>query len=119
MVGLVKIKIMKEYLDQIIRAIYESEASLPVDDKMEQRLLEIWVEQIVEHCKDYYNSYVLGEREHYYMTESEYNEIFEKSGLLYSEELLNGLIDKGLIEAKINESGDIVYGTTELGNKYV
>jgi len=45
------------YLDSITRAIYESEASLPVEDKMERRLLEIWLEQIGEHCKDYYNSY--------------------------------------------------------------
>ena len=107
------------YLDSITRAIYESEASLPIEDKMEPRLLEIWIEQIVEHCKSSYDSYILGEREHYYMTESEYNDIFEKSGMLYSEELLNGLVDKGLIEAKINESGDIVYGTTELGNEYI
>jgi hypothetical protein len=110
---------MKEYLDEIIRTIHESEASLSIDDKMEPRLLELWIEQIIEHCEVYYNSYVLGEREHYYITESEYNQIFEKSGLLYSEELLNSLVDKGLIEAKINDNGEIVYGTTELGNKYI
>ena len=110
---------MKDYLDQIIKTIYESEASLPIEDKMEPRLLEIWIEQIVEHCKSSYDSYILGEREYYYMTESEYNQIFETAGLLYSEELLNGLVDKGLVEAKINEKGEIVYGTTELGNKYI
>ena len=107
------------YLDSITRAIYESEASLPIEDKMERRLLEIWLEQIGEHCKDYYNAYILGQRDHYYMTEEEYNEIFEKAGMLYSEELLNGLVDKGLIEAKINDRGEVVYSTTELGNKYI
>jgi hypothetical protein len=107
------------YLQEIIDTIHETEASLPPEDRMETRLLEIWIDQITDSCYWFYQDYISGNRSQYYMTEKEYDGIFEKSGLIYSEELLNGLVDKGLIEAKINENGDIVYGTTELGNKYI
>jgi len=48
----------------------------------------------------------------------EIEKCYEEAGLQYTQDLLNGMIDKGVIEALINESGELVYGLTEKGMKY-
>ena len=48
----------------------------------------------------------------------EIEKCYEDTGLQYTQDLLNGMIDKGVIEALINEAGEMVYGLTDKGRKY-
>lgn len=107
----------QEYYTEVVKAIHETEASLAEDDRMPELLLKLWIDNIHEFCKSAHQDYVLGKRNTYMMMETEYDEIFNKAGMEYTSELLNGLVDKELVEVGIDENGEIVYKTTDLGKQ--
>lgn len=107
----------QEYYAEIVRMIHEAESTAIEDQKMPERLLKLWIDHIHEFCKNSYREYVMGNRESYYMNEEEYDAVFDKAGVDYTDELLNSLIDREFVEVGINEEGEMVYKATELGRR--
>lgn len=107
----------QEYYTEVVRMINETELSLDEHQRMPERLLKLWIDRIREFCKNSYQEYLIGNRESYYMNEEEYDALFDKAGMDYTDELLNNLIDRELVEVGINEDGNMVYKATELGRK--
>jgi hypothetical protein len=108
---------MHEYLKEIINTIYETELTQDPADKMDSRLLEIWIDEIKSNCEIFYEDYLKGKRPSYYMTEEEYDRIFDQAGLQFSAEILSGLVDKNMVDVSVDEDGEIVYKLSETGNK--
>jgi len=88
------------------------------NDETPAQLLKYWYENIYQTAVESYNEYIIGNKDTFMLTMEEIEKCYDDAGLKYTQDLLNGMIDKGVIEALINESGEIVYGLTEKGRKY-
>ena len=88
------------------------------NDETPPQLLNYWYDNIFEAAVESYNEYIVGNKDTFMLTMEEIEKCYDDAGLKYTQDLLNGMIDKGVIEALINESGEIVYGLTEKGKKY-
>jgi hypothetical protein len=76
------------------------------DPLMPSELLDYWCENVYDLAVKSYNDYIVGEKAD------------EDAGLKYTQDILNGMLDKDLIKALIDETGEIVYSLTEKGKKY-
>lgn len=104
----------EDYGKLLIETLKESgpEEDLPAE------LLEYWCENVYEAAVNSYNDYLAGKKEDFLLTEEEMEAAYESAGLRYTEDLVNGLLDKDVIQAGVNNGGDIVYSLTEKGKKY-
>jgi hypothetical protein len=109
----------EDYGNVIINGILEIEEKMPDDQKMPVRLLELWLEEIKAHATNTYFDYVIGKREHYEFDEEEIKAVYDLAGMRYTQELLDGLVDKGMVEVSVGENGDLLYSTTEEGKKAI
>lgn len=101
--------IIDAYIDEIISEIYRVESLKSSTAKMDPVLLALWIEEINQSCENMYEQYLMGLREHFYMSIEEYEQIFDQAGIKYSDMLLNDLIDSDKVTALINKKGEIVY----------
>ncbi len=88
------------------------------NDETPPQLLNYWYQNIFELAVQSYNEYIVGNKDTFLLDMEEIEKCYEDAGLQYTQDLLNGMVDKGVIEALINESGEILYGLTEKGKKY-
>jgi hypothetical protein len=49
----------------------------------------------------------------------EFEQTFDNAGIRYTEELLHGLVDKGMVEVGVGKEGDLLYRATDEGIKTV
>lgn len=103
----------EDYAKILINTLRESP-----DPEMPDELLNYWCENVHDLAINSYNDYLLGKRDSFMLDIQEIEQAYQNAGLQYTEDLLNGMLDKGVIEALINESGQIVYGLTEKGRNY-
>jgi hypothetical protein len=85
---------------------------------MPSELLEYWCESVYDLAVKSYNDYILGNKDYFQLTVEEIEKAYEDAGLKYTQDILNGMLDKDLIKALIDETGEIVYSLTEKGKKY-
>jgi hypothetical protein len=88
------------------------------DPSMPSELLEYWCESVYDLAVKSYNDYILGNKDYFQLTVEEIEKAYEDAGLKYTQDILNGMLDKDLIKALIDETGEIVYSLTEKGKKY-
>ena len=107
-------KEIKEYTDNIINTIIESE-ELETPDV----LLDHLQEYILEECEQKYNNYILGKEETFILTDTEFEQLYKKASLKYIGDILDNLVDKDVVKTSVNENGDILYSLTEQGKHMV
>ena len=66
-------------------------------------------------CYKAYNDYIIGKRDDYRLSDTESYEQYEKAGLRFTQELVNGMVDRDLLEVSVSPEGDLLYSTTEKG----
>ena len=88
------------------------------DPLIPSELLDYWCENIYDLAIKSYNDYIVGKKEYFQLTMEEIEKAYEDAGLKYTQDILNGMLDKDLIKALIDETGEIVYSLTEKGKKY-
>ena len=106
-----------DYANWVIDGILSIETTVPDDKKLPSKLLVAWFEEIKEYADVTWADYLIGKRDHYSFTDEEITEIYDRAGLNYTQELLNGLVDKGMVEVSIDENGDMLYGITDEGKQ--
>lgn len=106
--------VIDAYISEIISEIYRVESLKSSKAKMDPVLLALWIEEINQACENMYEQYLMGFREHFYMSIEEYEQIFDEAGMKYSDILLNDLVDSDKVTALINKNGDIVYKNNSL-----
>lgn len=109
----------QDYAKVLIDIIIEGELSYPQKDRMDSRLLNYWTEEIKNFADETWQKYIVGQRESYLFDEDEMKVLYEKAGLRYASDILNGLIDKEMIEVGVREDGELVYSLTDKGRDYV
>ncbi len=102
----------EEYAKILTSTIREAEGPLP------EELVEYWCEDIWEMAINSYNDYITGKKDDYLLSDVDMNEAFDRAGIRYTQEILNGMVDKGVVQAEIGEGGEILYSLTEEGKKH-
>ena len=91
----------------------------PGDEPMPDTLIKYWANNMYRACYDAYTNYVLGKREDYRLTDEEAGNEFEKAGLQFTQELVDGLVDKDYLQVSVSPEGEFLYSATEKGKKEV
>jgi len=102
----------EEYAKILTSTIREAEGPLP------EELVEYWCEDIWEMAINSYNDYITGKKDDYLLSDVDMNEAFDRAGIRYTQEILNGMVDKGVVQANVGEGGEILYSLTEKGKKH-
>jgi len=89
------------------------------EEDLPETLVKYWAKNMYDACYDAYNNYIMGKRDDYRLTDEEANEEFNKAGLEFTQELLNGMVDKDLLEVSISPEGDLMYNATKKAQKAI
>lgn len=106
-----------EYAQLVIDGILETEKTLPIDEQMPIDLLTHLIQDIEIKADKYWIDYMTGKRETFMFTDVELEEMFNKAGEKYVSGLLDGMVDKDILEVSIDENGEFLYGLTEKGKQ--
>lgn len=106
-----------DYAQIVIDAILETEKTLPVDQQMPLDLLTHLTKLIETEADKHYAEYIIGKRETFLFSDVELNDLFNKAGELYVGDMIDGLVDKDMLEVSISADGEMLYGITEKGRK--
>jgi len=109
----------EDYAKVLIDIIIEGELGLSQKERMDSKMLQYWSEEINRFAKETWYKYILGARESYLFDEDEMHKLYENAGLKYASDILNGLVDKEMVEVGVREGGELVYSLTEKGKNYV
>jgi hypothetical protein len=105
----------EEYSHFLIKTILEGEKTIPEDQQMPINLLTYLTENIEEYVETKWNEYLTGKQETFMLGEGEMEMLFNKAGELYTQDVINDMVDKNMLETYIGEDGDILYGLSETG----
>lgn len=102
----------EDYAKLLTNSIKEADGPLP------EELVEYWCEDIWEMAVNSYNDYIIGKKDNYLLSDVDMNEAFDRAGIRYTQDILNGMVDKGIVQANVDEDGEILYSLTEEGKKH-
>jgi hypothetical protein len=105
----------QDYAQLLINNLIEGELEVPEEERMDSRFLLYWCEEISTFADQTWQDYILGNRESYKFQEEEIRKLFEKAGLRYASDLLDGLVDKEMVQVGVRQDGELVYSLTEKG----
>lgn len=108
-----------DYAQLLIDTIIETEKENPEHEQMPINLLTYWVENIKEKVDETWLAYITGERDSYILTDKEMLSLYDEAGKKYASDLIDGMVDKEILETFVDENGDIVYGLSEKGKQMV
>lgn len=108
-----------DYARLLIDEILKEENEAPLGKKMPILLLSFWIDEIKTLADETWSQYIIGKRDMYEFSADEFEQTFNNAGLKYTGELLDGLVDKGMVEVGIGKGGDILYKITDEGIKHI
>jgi hypothetical protein len=108
-----------EYADLLINTLQEEDDTIPEEHRMPSEVMNYWIKEIKSYANETYTSYILGERDSYQFSDDEISELYERATIQYTNDILEGLIDKGLVEMSVGKTGDILFGLSDEGRKVV
>lgn len=109
----------EDYARVMINTIIEGELSLPEEERMDVRLLQYWCDEIGSYADKAWSAYIIGDRETYIFDDVEFRQLFDNAGLRYASDILNGLVDKDMIQVGVREDGELVYSLTDKGKDHI
>lgn len=102
----------EDYARILVNTIKEADGPLP------EELVKYWCEEIWELAINSYNDYIAGKKDDYLLSDVDMDEAYNRAGIKYTQEMVNGLVDKGMIQAGVGPEGEILYSLTEKGKKH-
>lgn len=106
-----------DYANIIINIMIEGEGQLPKDEQMPSLLFTYLCQEITNKADETWTEYITGKRETYLMSDVEMKDLFDNAGMRYVSELIDGMVDKDVLQTYVDDNGDILYGLTENGKK--
>jgi hypothetical protein len=106
-----------DYANIIINSMIEGEGQLPKDEQMPSLLFTYLCQEITNKADETWTEYITGKRETYLMNDVEMKDLFDNAGMRYVSELIDGMVDKDVLQTYVDDNGDILYGLTENGKK--
>jgi hypothetical protein len=108
-----------DYAQIVIETIIEGEKQIPEHAQMPIALIEYLTEEIQTQADIHYNEYIMGKRDTFMFSDVELEEMYNKAGERYVGEMLDGLVEKGMITMHIGEDGEFLYGLSEQGKQEI
>lgn len=109
----------QDYARLVIDTMTEAELTLPEDERMDDRLLKYLFEEIEAFAPETWYLYLTGKRDTFMFDDKEFKKLFENAGLKYASDILNGLVDKEMVQVGVREDGELVYSMTDKGRDYI
>jgi hypothetical protein len=103
----------QEYAKILVKTLRDS-----VEQDFPAELLIYWCQEVSEMAINSYNQYITGKLDTYLLSQEEVTDAYERAGLRYSQFILNGLVDKDLVQVGVGPDGEILYSLTEKGKQY-
>jgi hypothetical protein len=88
------------------------------DPMMPEDLLDYWCENVYDMAVNSYNDYLTGKTDDFMLTDQDIEKAYDDAGLKYTQDILNSLVDKDMVQASIGKNGDILYSLTDKGRDY-
>jgi predicted transcriptional regulator with HTH domain len=107
-----------QYAKLITDALKEVEMELPLNERMDERLFQLWCEEVTYMAKESFVQYIIGKKEDYHLTDVEMDYCLEVAGLEYTQQILDGMVKKGMVDT-IEEDGEKIYKISENGKIYL
>lgn len=107
----------QEYSHLLITTILEGEKTIPEEQQMPINLLTYLTQYIEEYVEQKWDKYLIGTEETFMLNDVEMEKLFNKAGESYTQDVINDLVDKDMLETYVDENGDILYGLSELGKQ--
>ena len=106
-----------EYAQIVISTILETESEVPEKNQMPIKMLTFLAEEVNKKADINYKEYIIGNRETFLFNDIEMDKMFNDVGERYVSGLLDGMVDKDLLEVSIDDKGQFLYGLSENGKK--
>ena len=106
-----------EYAQIVISTILETESEVPEKHQMPIKMLTFLAEEVNKKADINYKEYIIGNRETFLFNDIEMDKMFNDVGERYVSGLLDGMVDKDLLEVSIDDKGQFLYGLSENGKK--
>ena len=106
-----------EYAQIVISTILETESEVPEKNQMPIIMLTFLAEEVNKKADINYKEYIIGNRETFLFNDIEMDKMFNDVGERYVSGLLDGMVDKDLLEVSIDDKGQFLYGLSENGKK--
>jgi len=116
------IKSAQDYIDLVIGEIREGLNEIHgTDEEVENKkeIYDIWFGKIKELCEELWELYITGQRESFMMEEVQFEKTYNDSVMEFTQKIIDGLSDKGMVQTVIRADGSIAYQITEKGRKHV
>lgn len=105
----------KDYAQILIDNILDNEKSIHESEQMPSLLISYLSEEIYDYADQTWNDYILGKRDVFMFTDVEMNGLLDKAGERYTSDLIDGMVDKDLLEVSIDAEGQFLLNLTEKG----
>ena len=102
----------EEYAKLLVETISEADGPLP------EQLVKYWCNEVWDIAVNSYNDYLAGKKEDYLLSDDDMDEAYNRAGLKYTQEMVDDLVDRDMLQVSIGERGEILYTLTEEGRKF-
>jgi hypothetical protein len=109
----------EDYARLVIDTIVEGELEFSEKERLDSRLLSYWCDEIRKYAEKTWREYIIGDRDTYIFSDVEFRDLFEKAGLRYASDILDGLVDKEMVSMGVRNDGELVYSVTQKGKKHL
>lgn len=108
-----------EYANLLIDKLVEYENELPFYQRMDSELFEFWTLEISQKAKESFFNYIIGKKDDYLLTSEEMDECLDVAGLKYTENIVQGLVEKGYLDTYPSDKGENFFKLSEKGQTYL
>lgn len=106
-----------DYAQLLIDNIIEMEKQIPEHEQLPINLLTYWCEGIQEKADERWLEYITGKKDNYLLNDEEMKTLYDNAGVRYVSEMIDGMVDKEILETFVDENGDILYGLSDIGKQ--
>ena len=89
-----------------------------IDTGLPSDLLDIWCDEVYNMAIESWDNYIIGKKEYFELTVEEIEESYKRSSLKFTENLIDGMVDKELLQVSVDEEGEFLYSLTDKGRDY-
>jgi len=108
----------ESYFNDIMK-IYSISCSMHnTGERLTGDFKNIFTELLLEKVKDNWKQYESGMREHYHLSDKEFDDVFKEAEYEMTFKSITKLTNLGFLEASIKSDGEVVYSLTEQGKRF-
>jgi hypothetical protein len=89
-----------------------------ISTNLPDELVDIWCDDVYHLAIQSYDAYIIGTKDYYQLTAEEIEESYKRASVKFTEQLIDGMVDKELLQVSIDQEGEFLYSLTEKGKEY-